>query len=49
MPVPLPQDVVRAQTARKLPLWEAQGRRLVDAFLDAFPAVVDRLRALRAG
>lgn len=32
--LPLPQDVIRAETARRLPTWKEQGRDLVDAFLD---------------
>ncbi|MFN8223247.1 MAG: type 1 glutamine amidotransferase [Gaiellales bacterium] len=31
--LPMPQDVIRRETAEKLPLWEQQGRRLADAFL----------------
>lgn len=33
--LPLPQEVIRSQTRAKLPAWEAHGRSLVDAFLDA--------------
>ena len=36
--LPLPQDVIRAETAQKLPGWTAQGQRLVDAFLDVVDA-----------
>ena len=36
--LPMPQDVIRAETAQKLPDWVAQGRQLVDAFLDVVAA-----------
>lgn len=33
--LPTSQEAIRDETAAKLPVWSAQGQRLVDAFLDA--------------